>query len=250
MRIVYAVPGVLNPAEADRRRDLLRQWAAPGTEVDLVCVTEGPASIESSYEEYLSIPPTAKLMVELEKQGYDAALLGCAGDPGLDAMRELTSRMLVVGPGASSYLTAALLGNRFAVLTVEDTLLQMLYDLAHQAGCSEKLAAVRSINVPVLDLANDRPAVMDKVLAACRLLVEEDRADTLTLGCMSLGFLGVAEEITEKLGIPCVNPAKACLKMAEALVGAGLSHSKKAFATPTKLRDGRITSLDQLYVRA
>ena len=66
-------------------------------------VPEGPASIESMYEEYLSIPATARRAVELEQEGWEALILGCYGDPGLDALRELVS-IPVVGPGEATAL--------------------------------------------------------------------------------------------------------------------------------------------------
>lgn len=247
MRIVYAVPGMLDQKELLRRRGLLRQWAFPGTEVELCRVTEGPASIESAYEEYLSVPAAARLMTELEGQGYDAAILGCACDPGLDAMRELTEEMLVVGPGSAAYQAAALLGNRFAVLTIDRSLMESCRRLGWQAGCGEKLGAVVPIDIPVLELARDRGATVERLAALGRRLVEEQKADVLVLGCMSLGFLDVAEELTAEVGIPCINPAKTGLKLAEALVSAGLRHSKAAYPMPPKLRGG--TRLDALYVR-
>ena len=103
MRIVYVLPGPMGRneagrAEMERRLSILRSYAAPGTEVDITDVDEGPASIESLYEEYLSIPKTIEKMLEAEREGYDAAVLGCYGDPGLDAIREVTERMAVVGP--------------------------------------------------------------------------------------------------------------------------------------------------------
>src|SRR5215211_932591 len=76
-----------------------------------------------------------------------------------------------------------------------------------------------------------------------------DRADTLILGCMSMGFLNVAEEMSETLGVPVINPGRASLKMAEALVGAGLVHSKVAFMTPPKIASGEVESSADLMVR-
>src|SRR5690625_6536411 len=90
MKIVYIVPGPMPVDEQKRREGLLQEWAFPSTEVEIRCVDKGPASIESMYEEYLSIPETARLMYEAEQEGVDGAVLGCAGDPGLSAYRELT----------------------------------------------------------------------------------------------------------------------------------------------------------------
>ncbi len=249
MRILYAVPGPMDRNELNRRVGLLREWAFPGTEVDIICASEGPASIESMYEEYLSIPAAMKLIYDAQAQGYDAAILGCAGDPGLDAAREITDSMLVVGPGQTSMQVAVMLGHRFSVLTIDEAMIASGYELAYKAGVEAKLASVVAVSVPVLELATDRAASLAKIVAAGRLAVERDRADVLVLGCMSMGFLDVAKEIESAVGVPVVNPSLTGLKVAEALVGSALMHSKTAFATPPKIKSGKISSLDELYIR-
>jgi allantoin racemase len=249
MKVVYVVPGPMDKKEVNRRGKLLQSWANINTEVDIVAAEEGPASIESMYEEYLSIPATAKIIYELEKKNYDAAILGCAGDPGLDAMREVTDKMLVLGPGQTSMITGAMLGNKFSVITIEDSMINSSYELAYKAGVLEKLASVVSVNVPVLELRENREKSLKKIIDAGKKAVENDRADSLVLGCMTMGFLDIAEEIEKEVGVPVINPSKVGLKMAEALVGSGLMHSKKAFATPLKLKSGKVNSLDELNVK-
>jgi allantoin racemase len=64
-----------------------------------------------------------------------------------------------------------------------------------------------------------------------------------------MGFLGVAEEMSKGLGVPVINPGRASLKMAEALVGAGLTHSKVAYMTPPKIVAGEVESSADLMVR-
>lgn len=249
MKIVYVVPGPMDPQEVMRRGGLLQEWAAPGTEVEIISVTEGPASIESMYEEYLSIPATMKLIYKLERDGsYDAAILGCAGDPGLDAAREITDHMFVIGPGQSSMQIATMLGHRFSLITIEDSMIASSYELAYKAGVLEKLASVVSVNIPVLELATNKAESLEKIVAVARTAIERDRADALVLGCMSMGFLNVAKEIEAAVGVPVVNPSITALKTAEAIVGSGLMHSKHAFATPPKLATGRVADLDELYI--
>ncbi len=113
---------------------------------------------------------------------------------------------------------------------------------------AKKLASVRAIETPVLELAGDRDATVGKLVEEGRKAVEVDRADTLILGCMSMGFLGVAEEMSEALQLPVINPGRVSLKMAEALVGAGLSHSNLAYMTPPKIASGQARSLKDLMV--
>jgi len=188
------------------------------------------------YEEYLSIPATIERVVELEDEGYDAAILGCFGDPGLDGMREMVT-MPVVGPGEGSFLTAAMLSHRFSIFTVMESGVAPTRWQVRKAGVGEKLASVRPITIPVLSLAEDRQATLELLAREGRAAVEEDGAEALVLGCMTMGFLMVAEELGATLGIPVVNPARTGLRLAEMLVGAGLSHSKRAYMTPPKLAE-------------
>lgn len=250
MKIAYVVPGPMPEQEMRRREGILRKWASPDVTVNITNIQEGPASIESMYEEYLSISGTAKQMYRLEQEGYDAAILGCAGDPGIDAMREVTSTMLVTGPGAISMQTAAMLTHRFSLITVASSLIDTCYELAYKAGVLAKLASVRAVDVPVLELATNREATVAKIIAVGRQAIEQDRAQGLVLGCMSMGFLEVAEEIQEELGVPVINPSRVCLHMTEALLRSGHSHSKLAYMLPPKLANGKVASLDELTHKA
>lgn len=254
MRIVYVIPAPMGrdeqgQAEMTRRGSLLKTYAAPGTEVDIVDVPRGPASIESMFEEYISIPATAEKILDLEKQGYDAAIVGCFGDPGLDAYREL-STMLVVGPGEASFLAAAMLGHSFSVITITSSVIAATKKQVHSAGVADKLASVRVVETPVLELANNRQGTLQKMAVQGRQAIEADGADCLVLGCMTMGFLEVAEELSDMLGVPVINPSRWCLKMAESMVGAGYRHSKRAYMTPPKLAAGLVTSPSELWVSA
>ena len=255
MRIVYLIPGPMGRtpagrAEVERRGALLKQYAAPGTTVDIDDVPSGPASIESMYEEYLSIPATVQRALELEDQGYEAIILGCYGDPGLDALRELVS-IPVIGPGEATALMAASLGHRFSIITITDSVIPFTERLVRNAGLGEKLAGVRAVGIPVLELHHDRERTIAATIDEGRRAMAQDRADTLILGCMSMGFLEIAEAIAPELGIPVLNPGRVSLKFAEAQVGAGLTHSRRAYITPPKLASGKVGSaLELLHVAA
>lgn len=251
MRIVYLVPGPMGrtaagKAEVERRGDLLKKYAAPGTETGIQDVPEGPASIESMYEEYLSIPATVRTAISLEQDGWDAIILGCYGDPGLDALRELIS-IPVVGPGEATALMAASLGHRFSIITITESVIAFTERLVRDAGVGDKLASVRAIDIPVLELHDDREQTIDATIREGRRAIEEDRADTLILGCMSMGFLEVAEAVAPELGVPVLNPGKTSLKFAEALVGAGVTHSRRAYLTPPKLAAGNGMTAADLF---
>jgi allantoin racemase len=50
---------------------------------------------------------------------------------------------------------------------------------------------------------------------------------------MSMAFLpGICEDLSERVGVPVVNPVLAALKTAETLVGMKLAQSKAAYPQP------------------
>jgi allantoin racemase len=155
--------------------------------------------------------------------------------------------MLVIGPGAASFLAAAMLGHRFGVLTPEGDMWQSSLELAFKVGVKDKLAAAVSIRTPVLDMMADRKVTMERILQACKTAMDEKAVDTMVIGCMTMAFLDVAREIEAAIGIPVVNPANVSLKYAEAMVACGLMHSKAAYPLPPKLQTGKVKDFSQLF---
>ena len=251
-RILYALPGAmsktpLGPAELVRRGKILEGWAAPDVEVVVRDVPTGPASIESAYEEYISVAPTAALLRDAEAEGFDVAIVGCFGDPGLDALREITTTMAVVGPGEAAFHLAAMLGERFGIVTVTDGIVGPLRHLVARSGLAERLSGIEVIEVAVLEMANGPDATLAAVRERGRQLVAAG-ADVLVLGCMTMAFLDVTAELERDLGVPVVNPARASLHTAEMLARTGLRHSKRSYRVPLKLATGTVTRLEELML--
>jgi allantoin racemase len=53
----------------------------------------------------------------------------------------------------------------------------------------------------------------------------------ILLGCLSLAFTDVTEQLQERLGVPVVNPVRVAVSTAEMLVTAGLT--PRRFPSPT-----------------
>ncbi len=237
MKLLYLLPGNveigLGLEEMERRRGILQKYAAAGTEVVIDYIRSGPASIESEYEELVASVETIQKIMEAEKQGIDGVIIGCYGDPGLDGAREMV-KIPVIGPGAASAYLAAMLSHRFSIVTVTESIVPALENLMLKNGLERKLASVRATNVSVLDVNRDPGIARRRAMEEAVLARDQDRADCIVLGCMSLAFTEANFEMSEQLGIPVVNPAIASLKLLEATLACGLSHSKKAFQTPPK----------------
>ncbi len=236
MRILYQLTSPMDktvgPQEVARRQKVLQAHAAAGTEVIAEPTAKGPAAIESAHDAGLVVPELIRLAPLAEKRGYDAIIIGCYSDPGLDALRELLT-IPVIGPGAASLHLAAQLGTRISVLTPSGRGYGRVAARLRALGIAPLLASVRGIGLSVMDLAKQTPGALDKAAQAARIAVEQDGADVLVLGCMSMAFLpGICEELGHRVGVPVVNPVIAALKTAEAVVGMKLSHSKAAWPLP------------------
>ncbi|HXJ83483.1 MAG TPA: aspartate/glutamate racemase family protein [Candidatus Methylomirabilis sp.] len=239
MRILYQLTSpmektALGPSEVKRRREFLRARAAPGVDVDVWSLAAGPASIESAYEAALVVPELTRLVVRAQEEGFAATIVGCFSDPGLDALRELVD-IPVIGPGASAVHLAAQLGTRFSIIAPFGGGDGRVAARLRALGVADKFASVRGIGMSVLDLARDREAVLERVTEVARTAARDDGADVFVLGCMSMGFVGVADDVQKRLGLPVVNPVVAALWSAQAVVAMGLSPSKAAYPVPPKL---------------
>ncbi|MFC3052142.1 aspartate/glutamate racemase family protein [Kordiimonas pumila] len=197
---------------------------------------KGPSSIESEYDEALSVPDTIVKAIEAEQNGADAIIIDCMGDPGIKPVREVVS-IPVLGPAETSMHVAAMLGQKFSVVTVLDSVVPIFRNLACLYGVSEKLASIRSINMPVLEIEKQLDKTQEMLVAASLKAVQEDGADGIILGCT--GFLGCADKITahlksEGIDVPVIDPIPLTVMTAYALATVGLAHSKKTYTPPRK----------------
>ncbi|MFM9941360.1 MAG: aspartate/glutamate racemase family protein [Hyphomicrobiaceae bacterium] len=236
MRILYQLTSpmdrTMGPAEVKRRQSVLQAAAAAGIEVLVEPTAKGPASIESAHDAGIVVPELIRLAPEAERRDIKAIIIGCYSDPGLDALRELVF-IPVIGPGAASLHLGAQLGTRIGLLTPTGRGFGRVAQRMRGLALAPLLVSVRGVGLSVMELAEQKPGALDKAVAAARVAVDEDGADVLVLGCMSMAFLpGICETLSERVGVPVVNPVIAALKTAETVLALGISHSKAAWPRP------------------
>jgi allantoin racemase len=196
----------------------------------------GPASIESEFDEALSVPDTIRRAIEAERAGAHAIVIDCMGDPGLASCREAVS-IPVLGPCQTAAHMAAMLGHKFSFITVLDRLRPMIDHIIGGYGLTSSYAAFESINIPVLDLLHDAGKLPAALADKARKTILQDHAGAIVLGCT--GFLGLAEKIEEILAadglhVPVIDPVPLTIRMADTLVKSRLSHSKQVYPLPGK----------------
>jgi allantoin racemase len=231
---IRAVTPIITEAFGPMIVEEFERVARPDTEISNVFLDAGPASVESFYDEVIAAPDVVAKVREAEKDGMDAVIINCFGDPGLDAAREVVS-IPVIGPCEASMHVAAMLGHRFSVITVLERLIPELDLHAQKYGVGWKLASARSVDLPVLDLEKGREQFVDRMVERAAEAIKQDGAHVIVLGCT--GLAGLAEQVKAGLSkagheVPVIDPASTALKVAEALVDARLTHSKRTYPQP------------------
>ena len=217
--------------ELERRAAAGNAIIRPGSTFHTEEVGEGPLSIESSVEEYMSIGPMLEMLLQIRKEGkYNAIIIGCAGDPGLAAAREMMD-IPIIGPAESSYHLACMIADRFSVLTPlqagvesEDRVRVRIREM----GLESRLASVEFVEIPIAQMWGSRGDGVVKEMSTGVENAKAKGAGCLVLGCMSMAFK-MADEVIQEPAIPIVNPLKAAIKTAEMFVDLNLKHSRLTY---------------------
>ncbi|MBR5128913.1 MAG: aspartate/glutamate racemase family protein, partial [Firmicutes bacterium] len=112
---------IINPnttqSMTDSVEEMAKRYADEGTEIIAVSPKTGPDSVETYVDEYLAIPGVLQEIIKGEKEGCDAYIIACFGDPGLQAAREVTDKP-VLGIAESAIATAKVLAPYFSIVSV------------------------------------------------------------------------------------------------------------------------------------
>ncbi len=227
---------VINPNTSEEMtghiREELERIRRPETELMVVCPRKGPVAIESSYDEILAAFHSLELVREANEQGYDAVVLACFADPGLVAMKEI-SDILVVGIQEASFHAAAMLGDKFTILTPMKKRIPSKYNDVWRNKMPYHVASVRELGMTVTETEQKPELAQQRIMEVSRKAVEEDGAEVIILGCA--GMVGYAEAAAKELNVIVIDPTSVAFKYAEAMAEAGLCHSKRAlYAAPSK----------------
>ncbi|MBY5802899.1 aspartate/glutamate racemase family protein [Rhizobium ruizarguesonis] len=228
MRILIVNPNT-TASMTDKAATAARAVAASGTEIIAATSRMGPVSIEGHYDGALAIPGLLAELKERQAAGYDAAVIACFDDTGLEAARTFAD-VPILGLCESAVVTAGFLAQRFTVVTTLERSRVLIDNLVRRYGMGDR-ARVRASDIPVLELEDAASGAIGKLRAEIERALSEDGAEAIVLGCA--GMTDLARELQEIYGVPVVDGVAAAVKQAEALVSLGLSTSKRgSYASP------------------
>lgn len=233
MRIQYVNP--VGSGDLDAYFDAqLAGCAGPDVEI-ATCHLDLPDAPKSPFLPHEPFYQSAlfKTLKRAEDDGYDGAVIGCSGDPGLlDARRFLD--MPVTAPLEAALHLGASMHQRMAILVADGFEAHVLYqDLARYYGLSHVIAEILTVpmaypnpdeleRLMVVEPATASKMVLDR---HCAVLTEaaldlargalERGAGVVYAGC-TLWTGEMLAEFRARLGAPVIDPAQAAVLMAAA----------------------------------
>ena len=179
-----------------------------GPEIVCVSLTQGPFGIESQADiEFVKLP--LRNMVS-ERKDIEAFVIACYSDPGLQVCREATDRP-VFGIQECAVLAAMAQGDRFGVIALQELSIRRHLIYLRQMGVIGRFAKERAVNLSVEECASGAKT-FDKLCTVAQQLRDEDKADTVILGCA--GMASHRSSLESRIGIPVIDPVEAAVSMA------------------------------------
>ena len=197
--------------------------AAAGTLVVGRQPSFGPASIEGHYDEAFGAAGVAEQVKLAQAEHFDAVVIACFGDPGLDAARELTTAP-VLGIAEAAFHAASFMATGFSVVTTMTRTCVIAERLVVRYGFERSCRGIHGTDIPVLALEDGGEECLATIEAAARAALMRDRSGAIVLGCGGMATL--CQTLQARLGVPVVDGVSAAVKMAEALVALGLRTEK------------------------
>ena len=201
-----------------------RAAASPGTVIVAATSPSGPASIEGHYDEAVSVIGLLEEIRAGERDGCDGYVVACFGDPGLLAARE-AARGPVLGIAEAAMHAASFLSTGFSVVTTLGRTRIIAEHLLRAYGMDGHCRRVRATELAVLELDDPASDARGRILDECRRALDEDGSGAIVLGCA--GMADLAADLQRELGVPVIDGVGIAVRFVEALVGLGLSTSKR-----------------------
>ena len=202
-----------------------KQYARGDTEIVSLNPERGPRSIEGAFDRQIAIEASLEMVLKI-KENFDAYIIACFADPGLQAFREALEGN-VLGIAESAIFMACTLGHKFSILSVLARSKPSAENLVRQYGLWDRCASVRATGLSVLEVHSNRERLIARLTEEGRKAVEMDGAEVLLLGCA--GMAGVDKMLQSVLNVPVLDGVVCAVKLAESLHDYGLKTSKVGF---------------------
>ena len=241
MRTLLVNPN-MTQAMTDTMTAIARQVAGDRAEIVPLTATRGFPYIASRAEAQIAGGIALEMIAE-NLDGIDAVVIAAFGDPGLAGARDLFD-LPVVGMAEAAVMSAAMLGERFSVVTFSPFMRRWYEDCITDTGLGSRFVGVRTPELRDVDVGRAATDLRgDLIDLACRA-VREDGADVIILGGAPLA--GLAPKIADEVPAVVIDPIAAATAQALALASLGFSFARRACKPAAKASAGLSPDLSRI----
>ncbi|MEJ0016613.1 MAG: aspartate/glutamate racemase family protein [Acetobacteraceae bacterium] len=183
-----------------------------GPALDVATLREGPPAIYDWRDWHGVVAPLCRVV---EREAADAYVIACASDPGIEAVRAVTSRP-VFGVFRCAVAAAVARAERFGVIAIVEASKARHLAALRAMGLEQRLAAEVALDVTMETL-------LDPVAARARLVAAARDCAASGAGAVILGCTGMAHHraaVEDAAGVPVIEPCQAAAALAIAAVAA------------------------------
>ncbi len=243
-RVLVIVPFPMSEANRDQRRAQLGAVdLGPGIVFTFESVRVAPRNYVSAADMALADIGVFEAGLEAEARGFDAVCVDTMSDSGVAALRSALT-IPVIGPGRASVLTALMLGSRFSILAMWPHWKHLYTKTLTDLGVAQHCASIRWIDATPDNqglMAGKEEEIFPALEAVARRCITEDGAEVILLGSTTMHQ--AHSHLAARLPVPVVNPGPLTYKLAEAMLGLKLTHSRAAYPTSPAPKDAVIHAM-------
>lgn len=213
MRILLINPNMTEAMTVSMTK-VARSVADEAVEIVPLTATSGFPYIASLAEAQISGAHVLEMIAD-HHLDVDAVIIAAFGDPGLVAARELFD-LPVVGMAEAAILTAAMLGERFCIVTFSPHMVRWYTDCVRQTWLAARFTGVRCPDEAPASVDNVAETLSGDLLDLVTAATAKDGADVVILGGAPLA--GLAQDLGAAAPGILIDPIAAATTQAMSLV--------------------------------
>lgn len=233
MRLLLINPN-MTQSMTDGMTEVARRIAGEAADIIPLTATQGFPYIASRAEAQIAGAMVLET-IAAHAQDVDAVIIAAFGDPGLVAARELFD-LPIIGMAEAAVMSAALLGDRFGIVTFSPHMVRWYRDCVMQTGLGARFTGVTCPDTAPASLDNLASTLKGDLIALTHQATARDGADVIILGGAPLA--GIAPQIASAASGILVDPIAAATAQAMALVRLGPNYTKRAARPAAKSSAG------------
>jgi Asp/Glu/hydantoin racemase len=195
-------------------------------EIEHTWSKRGTQSVSYKSCDLLNALETTQHVLDAERQGFDAVIIGCALDIGLKESREVAN-IPVVCTMEAMMLCSCIMGKKFAIVSHGEKPRIKQENLIYEYGLQNRSAGIRTLGMSIEMLGNalktesEKENLRDIFMQQARQAVIDEKAEVIIPGCGVLSALCMLDNITkidDMEEIPVMDLFLPALKLVELLI--------------------------------